>query len=146
YTVDQLDVFHSRATTLAGPGINANFDQGVYNEYIRLVALGVSPTTAASQAVSASNGVPFRAKATNENLSGKAGVQYDISHGSTAYATYARGYKGPAFNVYYNLTATGTNVIAPETSDSYEIGLKNTLLGGKLTLNLAAFYAKYKNF
>ena len=146
YTVDQLDVFHSRATTLAGPGINANFDQGVYNEYIRLVALGVSPTTAASQAVSASNGVPFRAKATNENLSGKAGVQYDISHGSTAYATYARGYKGPAFNVFYNLTATGTNVIAPETSDSYEIGLKNTLLGGKLTLNLAAFYAKYKNF
>ncbi|MBN9926989.1 TonB-dependent receptor, partial [Listeria monocytogenes] len=71
---------------------------------------------------------------------------YDISHGSTAYATYARGYKGPAFNVFYNLTATGTNVIAPETSDSYEIGLKNTLLGGKLTLNLAAFYAKYKNF
>ncbi|WP_231565137.1 TonB-dependent receptor [Sphingomonas sp. Ant H11] len=73
-------------------------------------------------------------------------MQYDISHGSTAYATYARGYKGPAFNVFYNLTATGTNVIAPETSDSYEIGLKNTLLGGKLTLNLAAFYAKYKNF
>ncbi|PMY01347.1 TonB-dependent receptor, partial [Pseudomonas sp. MPR-R2A5] len=34
YTVDQLDVFHSRATTLAGPGINANFDQGVYNEYV----------------------------------------------------------------------------------------------------------------
>ncbi|MFA6605740.1 MAG: TonB-dependent receptor, partial [Sphingomonas sp.] len=146
YTVDQLDVFHARATTLAGPGINPNFDQGVYNEYIRLVGLGVSPTTAASQAVSASNGVPFRAKATNENLSGKAGVQYDISHGSTAYATYARGYKGPAFNVFYNLTATGTNVIAPETSDSYEIGLKNTLFGGKLTLNLAAFYAKYRNF
>jgi iron complex outermembrane receptor protein len=146
YTVDQLDVFHSRATTLAGPGINANFDQGVYNEYVRLIGLGVSATTAASQAVSASNGVPFRAKATNENLSGKAGVQFDISHGSTAYATYARGYKGPAFNVFYNLTATGTNVIAPETSDSYEIGLKNTLLGGKLTLNLAAFYAKYKNF
>nr|WP_232283413.1 TonB-dependent receptor [Sphingomonas sp. PAMC 26617] len=131
YTVDQLDVFHSRVTALAGPGINGNFDQGVYNNGL---GGGVS------------NGIPFRAKATNENLSGKAGVQYDISHGSTAYATFARGYKGPAFNVFYNLTATGTNTIAPETSDSYELGLKNTFLDGKLTLNLAAYYAKYRNF
>lgn len=146
YTVDQLDVFHSRVATLAGPGINTNFDQGVYNEYIRLTGLGVSPTTAATQAVAASNRVPFRAKTTNANWSGKAGVQFDISHGSTAYATYARGYKGPAYNVFFNLTATGTNVIAPETSDSYEIGLKNTFLGGRVTLNLAAFYAKYHNF
>ncbi len=131
YTVDQLDVFHSRVTALAGPGINGNFDQGVYNGGL---GGGVS------------NGIPFRAKATNENLSGKAGVQFDINRGSTAYATFARGYKGPAFNVFYNLTATGTNTIAPETSDSYEIGLKNTFLGGKLTLNLAAYYAKYHNF
>ena len=131
YTVDQLDVFHIRRTALNGPGINTNFDAGVYNNGL---GGGVS------------NGVPFRGKATNENLSGKAGVQFDISRGSTAYATYARGYKGPAFNVFFNLTATGTNVIAPETSDSYEIGLKNTFFGGKLTLNLAAYYAKYHNF
>jgi iron complex outermembrane receptor protein len=131
YTVDQLDVFHIRRTTLNGPGINTNFDQGVYNNGL---GGGVS------------NGVPFTAKATNENLSGKAGVQFDISRASTAYATYARGYKGPAFNVFYNLTATGTNVIAPETSDSYELGLKNSFFGGKLTLNLAAYYAKYHNF
>ena len=131
YTFDQLDVFHSRVTTLAGPGINPNFDQGVFNNGL---GGGVS------------NGIPFRGKATNENLSGKAGVQYDISRGSTAYATFARGYKGPAFNVFYNLTATGTNTIAPETSDAYELGLKNTFFGGKLTLNLAAYYAKYRNF
>jgi iron complex outermembrane recepter protein len=63
-----------------------------------------------------------------------------------AYASYARGYKGPAYNVFFNLTATGTNVIEPETSDSFEIGLKNTLLDGRLTFNIAAYYAKYKNF
>ena len=65
---------------------------------------------------------------------------------SVAYATYSRGYKGPAFNIFYNLSFTGTNRIAPEDSDAYEVGLKNTLLGGKLTLNLAAFFAKYHNF
>jgi iron complex outermembrane receptor protein len=146
FTSDHLSVFEKRVTTLAGPGINPNFDQGVYDEYVRLVGLGVSPTTAATNAVALSNGVPFRTKTSHTNLSGKAGFQFDLSHDSTLYGTYARGYKGPAYNVFYNLTATGTNVIAPETSDAFEIGLKNTLLGGKLTLNLAAYLAKYHNF
>ncbi|MBX9729730.1 MAG: TonB-dependent receptor, partial [Sphingomonas sp.] len=64
----------------------------------------------------------------------------------TFYATYARGYKGPAYNIFFNLTATGTNVIEPETSNSYEIGLKNSLDGGRLVINLAAYYATYDNF
>lgn len=89
---------------------------------------------------------PFTGKTTNDNWSGKAGLQFDIVPQSTAYATYSRGYKGPAFNVFFNLTATGTNVIEPETADSYEVGLKNTLLDGKLVINLAAYYAKYHNF
>jgi iron complex outermembrane receptor protein len=89
---------------------------------------------------------PFADSTSNENLSGKAGAQYDLSEASTAYATYSRGYKGPAYNVFYNLTATGTNVIDAETADSFEVGLKNTFLDGRLILNLAAYYAKYKNF
>ncbi|QQV77464.1 TonB-dependent receptor [Sphingomonas aliaeris] len=131
YSSDHLDVFHKRVTGLAGPGIQPNFDQGVYNNGL---GGGIS------------NGIPFTAKTSNDNLSGKAGVQFDVSRDSTAYASYSRGYKGPAYNVFFNLTATGTNVIAPETSDAYELGLKNTLAGGKLVLNLAAFYAKYHNF
>ena len=89
---------------------------------------------------------PFSAHTSHDNLSGKAGVQYDLVPESTFYATYARGYKGPAYNVFFNLTATGTNTIAAETADSFEVGLKNTLLDGKLILNLAGFYAKYHNF
>ena len=146
YTADQLDVFHSRVTALAGPGINPNFDQGVFDRYQQLVASGVSPTAAQTQAVAASNGIPWRGKTTNDNWSGKAGVQFDIVRESTAYATYSRGYKGPAFNIFYNLSATGTNVIEPETADSYEVGVKNTLFDGRLVLNLAAFYAKYNNY
>ena len=37
-------------------------------------------------------------------------------------------------------------MIEPETSDSFEVGLKNTFLDGKMTFNIAGFYAKYKNF
>lgn len=146
YSHDKLSVFHSRVTALAGPGIQPNFDQGVYDAYTALVAGGMSPTTAASTAVASSNGVPFRTHTSNDNLSGKISLQADLSRDVMGYATYSRGYKGPAYNVFYNLTATGTNVIDPETSDAFEVGLKNTLFGGTMTLNLAGFYAKYHNF
>ena len=126
YTNDELSVFHSRNTTLAGPGINPSFP--------------VTPTGTGQPAFQ------FRGKTTNDNLSGKGGFQFDIVPQSTLYATYSRGYKGPAYNVFFNLTATGTNTISPETSDAYEAGLKNTLLDGRLVINLAAYYAKYHNF
>ncbi len=89
---------------------------------------------------------PFEGSTDNDNWSGRVGVQYDLAPESTVYGTYSRGYKGPAYNVFFNLTATGTNIIEPETADSYELGLKNTLLDGALVLNLAAFYAEYHNF
>ncbi len=138
YTADQLDVSLGRTTALAGPGIQPNFDAGVFNNGATNPAGGFI--------AGPSNGVPFTNKATSTNWSGKAGAQFDLSRNSTVYATYSRGYKGPAFNIFFNLTATGSGVIDPETSDAFEIGAKNTLFGGKLVLNLAAYYAKYKNF
>ena len=142
FTLDQVDVFHSRTTLLAGPGINPSFDSGVYNNGLT----GLNGTGVTVFIPGPLSGQPFRGRATSQNLSGKAGAQFDISHDSVAYATYSRGYKGPAFNVFYNLGSNGTNIIAPETSDAYEIGLKNTLFDGKLTVHLAAYLAKYKNF
>lgn len=126
YSHDELDVFHSRNTTLAGPGIQPSFP--------------VTPTGTGQPAA------PFTSGTENDNISGKAAVQFDVTPDTMAYASYTRGYKGPAYNVFFNLTATGTNVIAPETSDAFEIGLKNTLFDGRMTLNLAAFLADYHNF
>ncbi|MBS0332042.1 MAG: TonB-dependent receptor, partial [Proteobacteria bacterium] len=37
------------------------------------------------------------------------GLQYDISPSANAYFTYSRGYKGPAYNVFFNMTALQTN-------------------------------------
>ena len=145
YTHDQLNGFHSRTNPVAGAA-NANFDQGVYNEYIRQLALGATPSAAQTAAVLASNGIPFRQKVTNNNWSGKAGLQYNINEDVMAYATYSRGYKGPGLNIFFNLNSNGTPPLAPETGDSYEAGLKTTLLDGAMTLNIAGFYAKYENF
>ena len=140
FTKDDLSVFHNRVATpnIAGlPGIQRNFDAGVF---------ATSSNGANNGDPTATNGVPFRASTDATNLSGKVGLQYDFSDDVTSYASYTRGYKGPAFNTFFNLNATGTNAIAAETADSFEIGLKNTLFDGRLVLNLAAFYAKYKNF
>jgi iron complex outermembrane recepter protein len=144
YTHDQLNGFHIRTNPVAGAA-NANFDQGVYNEYIRQINLG-NIAGAQAAAVLASNGVPFRQKVTNNNLSGKVGLQYDLSDDVMAYASYSRGYKGPGLNIFFNLNSNGTPPLDPETADSYEGGLKTAFLDGQLTLNLAGYYAKYKNF
>ncbi|URD59883.1 TonB-dependent receptor [Sphingomonas sp. KRR8] len=156
YTKDRLSVFHKRVSTglnvnsagqpTAAPGIQPNFDQGVFDRYNQLIASGSTVAAALAAAPLASNGVPFRTKTSSSNVSGKAALQYDFSRDIMGYVSYTRGYKGPAYNIFYNLTATGTNRIDPETSNSYEVGIKNTFLGGRLVLNLDAFYAKYNNF
>ncbi|OSZ72685.1 TonB-dependent receptor [Sphingomonas sp. IBVSS1] len=140
FTKDDLSVFHSRVATpnIAGlPGIQRNFDAGVF---------ATSSNGANNGDATATNGVPFRTSTDATNLSGKVGLQYDFSDDVMGYGSYTRGYKGPAYNIFFNLNPTGTNIIAPEIADSFEVGLKNTLFGGKLTLNLAAFYAQYRNF
>jgi len=134
YTLDQLDVFARRVATLAGPGIAPSFDAGVYNN-------GIVTTVPASP-----NAIAYRNRANSDNLSGKAGLEYDLAHDMMVYGSYARGYKGPAFNVFSNLTQLGAGPIAPETADSYEGGIKTAFLGRRLTLNLAGFYARYHDF
>jgi len=82
----------------------------------------------------------------SDNVSGRAGLQFDVSDDLMAYATYSRGYKGPAYNVFFNMTANNAAVIDEETADSYELGFKSTLFDGRMILNGALFSAKYDNF
>jgi iron complex outermembrane recepter protein len=140
WTNDKLDVNHIRRTTLAGPGVQPSFDAGVFNNGL------VATPPATGFVAGVSNGIPFRTSTKNDNVSGKAAIQFDLSDDVMAYAGYTRGYKGPAYNIFYNLTTIGAGVIEPETADAFEAGLKNTLLDGALTINIAAYYAKYNDY
>jgi iron complex outermembrane receptor protein len=82
----------------------------------------------------------------SSEVSGRAGVQFDVTPDFMTYATYARGYKGPAYNVFFNMTANNAEVIDAETADSYELGFKSTLADGRVILNGAIFSADYSNF
>ncbi|HYC02957.1 MAG TPA: TonB-dependent receptor [Azospirillaceae bacterium] len=76
----------------------------------------------------------------------KTGLSYQVTDEVMVYGTYAQGYKGPAFNIFFNMTANDTTPVPPEKSDAFEIGMKNQILGDRLVLNLAAFHSKYDGF
>ena len=81
-----------------------------------------------------------------DDISYRAGLQYDLSEDVMAYATYTDGYKGPAFNIFFNMNASNTLPIAEEDVKASEVGLKSTVLDGRLIVNLAAFHTEYQGF
>jgi iron complex outermembrane receptor protein len=81
-----------------------------------------------------------------DGYSGRLGLQYDLARDINTYATYSRGYKGPAYNVFFNMLSRDTLALKPETSDSFELGLKASAFDRKLTANIAVFDTKYSNY
>ena len=116
YTHDDLKYDHRRVSTSA------------------TAVSGIQPATSSSGSVD------------EDGWSGRLGVQYDISDTVTSYLTYSRGYKGPAYNVFFNMQPRDTGALKPETSDAYEIGLKSTALDNRLVANLALFHTDYDDY
>lgn len=81
-----------------------------------------------------------------DGYSGRLGLQYDLAPGINTYATYSRGYKGPAYNVFFNMLARDTLALKPETSDAFELGVKSSWFERRLTVNLVAFHTAYKDY
>jgi iron complex outermembrane receptor protein len=65
---------------------------------------------------------------------------------SPRYATYSHGYKGPAYNVFFNEIAAEVPPLKPETSNAYEVGLKGRFFDQKLQADLSAFRTVFSNF
>jgi iron complex outermembrane receptor protein len=136
YTWDDLAFTHTRAPAqnatngapVAGPGTNLNPAGGT-------IASGGNGTNTS------------RGETTNGNLSGRAAIQFKPSEDVMLYGSYTRGYKGPAFNVFFNHTAPNNAVpISEELSDSFEIGVKSQFLDNRVQLNVAAFSVEYDGF
>jgi iron complex outermembrane receptor protein len=69
-----------------------------------------------------------------------------VAKNSMLYGTYTKGYKGPAYNVFFNQTALQVGALLPETSESYELGLKSLFFKNRLQMTATAFDTKYKNY
>jgi len=80
------------------------------------------------------------------------GLQYDIGDHAQTYFTYSRGYKGPAYNVYFNMRSLNATTpldevpLSPETSNSYEVGLKGSTADRALSYSLAAFTTNFDGY
>ncbi|MEM7081363.1 MAG: TonB-dependent receptor [Pseudomonadota bacterium] len=70
------------------------------------------------------------------DVSGRIGVQYKLGDSHLFYGTFSQGYKGPAFNVFYNMDDDDINPIESETSDSIEFGYKYSAPWGLLAIAL----------
>lgn len=81
-----------------------------------------------------------------DGWSGRLGVQYDLSDDVMTYVTYSRGYKGPAYNVFFNMQPRDTDALKPETSNTWEAGIKASAWDNRLTTNLAVFHSEYDNY
>ncbi|MES2057849.1 MAG: TonB-dependent receptor [Pseudomonadota bacterium] len=77
----------------------------------------------------------------------------DFTDDTLLYASYARGYKGGGANPP-GIDANPEQLqfipqpqtFRPESINAFEIGMKNTLAGGKLTFNANAFFYDYKDY
>ncbi|MDB5494646.1 MAG: TonB-dependent receptor [Phenylobacterium sp.] len=79
------------------------------------------------------------------SLSGKLGLQYQLSDTANVYVTYNRGYKSGGF---FGGQATDPALVAPyrdEKVNAYEAGAKTEWFDRRLRANLSAFYYDYKD-
>ena len=86
------------------------------------------------------------------SLSGRGNIAWQVAGTTMAYASYARGFKSGGINMSglpldnNNQPVLATAVVRPERNETYEVGLKNTLLDRRLILNVDAFHTRVRNF
>jgi iron complex outermembrane recepter protein len=137
WTKDELSFTHFRA-----PGVDLRTG-------LPATGAGVSgnPAGGLTTANPPGNGTNFSTgDSNNSNWSGRVSAQFEPNDDLMFYASYTRGYKGPAFNVFFNHTApTNAVPIDEETSDSFEIGMRSQF-ADIVTLNATAFQVTYDGF
>ncbi|BDW99791.1 TonB-dependent receptor [Maricaulis maris] len=129
-----------------------------------LLALGISPTTPLTAAQAANpalnpllgftafqnfapvNAANFPTSRNDSNFSGNLILSYDVSDTFNVYASYATGYKPGGFNVSTNAAFTGVFEFEEETAESFEIGAKGSLDGGRFVYAAALFQQEVTDF
>lgn len=81
-----------------------------------------------------------------DDTSGKLALEWDFNDQGMAYLSYVEGYKGPAYNMTFDTDPNTVDAVNPETSDSWELGIKSTWFDDRLRLNVAVFSTTYDDF
>ncbi len=141
--------------TVGTPGSTSDVSKAVFGQAtyhltdrFSLIAGGRYTNEALKQHALSSSGVAANSRADIDNFSWRLGAQYKFDPNLMAYASVARGYKGPQFAPPPNGSPAGTlsKEVLPEIPMDYEIGAKKTLFDGRVIADLSAFYMKVQNY
>jgi len=84
----------------------------------------------------------FSGKISDDAITWKTGLEYDLARRSLLFFTVATGFKSGGF-FQARATPQFPNTFEPETLLAYEIGSRNRFFDDRLQLNLGSFYWKY---
>lgn len=87
----------------------------------------------------------FSRSVSTNNFSFRLGAQFKPSKDVTFFATYSRGYKGPAINPSTSIAAA-PRVVKPEIPTNIEVGVKAVAMDGAVRADLSFFDMVSKNF
>lgn len=123
-------------------------DPGFNSSYFVYAIYGISGALAQVPTAASTAKYPTASKA-----SWKASLTYKPSRDLTTYVTVSTGYRTPVYNSRAGSVSTvnPNDLVIPAGAGSdnltnYEVGLKGRWLGGKLTVNLAAYFIDWRNF
>lgn len=85
--------------------------------------------------------IEFGGKESFDALNWRAGAEFDVTPDSMLFATASTGFKAGGFNQ----TVAPDDTYEPEKVTAFEAGMRNSLLDGRLILNLEAFYWKLRD-
>lgn len=77
--------------------------------------------------------------------SGRLLAKYELTPDSMAYGSVSRGFRSGGFNLGAFFDPNELTTVDPEFLTSYELGLKTTLLDGRLRANMAVFVYDYSD-
>ncbi|WP_123170807.1 TonB-dependent receptor [Caulobacter flavus] len=152
---DNRTPYHLKATALFGEvywqaSEDLKFTLGLRQTHDRKTTDNIS-TALLAPGYGLVTGTPAKQVSDFKELTGRLGFDYKANLPFTdetlLYAFYSKGYKGGGANPPGAIGVAGVAATyQPEFVNAYEIGAKNTLLGGSLMLNATGFYYDYKGY
>jgi len=122
------------------------FAQGTYHfmDNLRLVGgLRYTDDEVNSQIFNFFATTPLVLHTSDNKLTGKVALEFDVAEDNMLYASWTRGFKPGGANL------TSGSFVPPtykeEEIDAFEVGSKNRFANNRLQVNLAGFYYKYRN-
>ena len=149
WTQDKKTQLASRFNTAASGGVGGsyfvhNIEDPVNYQCGGLIAANAASNSTPTAIANAYNFVCNSLKQQFVTYRGALDYKFDRNH--MVYASYSTGAHSGGFNTSVTSIGGVNTLLAfkPEFVEAYEVGTKNTLMGGMVTLNLAAFLNNYR--